>query len=213
MEELRSTEVLDSEIRNETKKKAQRIVDKAKESAAALIFGVDAKVKEAQTAAKEASEKRLALFTKNINAALPLEKQRYSISFIHNSILEAINSYLEKAGEDGRLKIIKALALRVKGILSSYSHFQAKVINLDENKAKEMLEELFGKGSVSISKASLQDSQAEELELLKYHDGIILLTDDKKIKCFLTLDEKIKEVIDAKKRELALALFDGRLPQ
>lgn len=212
MEELRSTDILDSEIRNETKKKAEKIVDRAKETAGSLLSEVEAKVEEARQAALNASEKRLQTYEKNVNASLPLEKQRYQISYVHNSLVEAINLYLEKAGEEGRFEIIKELALRVKNIFSSETQLYARTIFLDKDKAKKLLEEIFGKGRVFVEEGSINLISDETVELLKFHEGIILQTEDRKIKCNLTLDEKIREILDSSKMELALALFDGRLP-
>lgn len=212
MEELRSTDILDSEIRNETKKKAEKIVDRAKETAGSLLSEVEAKVEEARQAALNASEKRLQTYEKNVNASLPLEKQRYQISYVHNSLIEAINLYLEKAGEEGRFEIIKGLALRVKNIFSSETQLYARTIFLDKDKVKKLLEEIFGKGRVFVEEGSINLISDETVELLKFHEGIILQTEDRKIKCNLTLDEKIREILDSSKMELALALFDGRLP-
>ncbi len=212
MEELRSTDILDSEIRNETKKKAEKIVDRAKETAGSLLSEVEAKVEEARQAALNASEKRLQTYEKNVNASLPLEKQRYQISYVHNSLVEAINLYLEKAGEEGRFEIIKELALRVKNIFSSETQLYARTIFLDKDKVKKLLEEIFGKGRVFVEEGSINLISDETVELLKFHEGIILQTEDRKIKCNLTLDEKIREILDSSKMELALALFDGRLP-
>ncbi len=212
MEELRSTDILDSEIRNETKKKAEKIVDRAKETAGSLLSEVEAKVEEARQAALNASEKRLQTYEKNVNASLPLEKQRYQISYVHNSLVEAINLYLEKAGEEGRFEIIKELALRVKNIFSSETQLYARTIFLDKDKAKKLLEEIFGKGRAFVEEGSINLISDETVELLKFHEGIILQTEDRKIKCNLTLDEKIREILDSSKMELALALFDGRLP-
>ncbi len=212
MEELRSTDILDSEIRNETKKKAEKIVDRAKETAGSLLSEVEAKVEEARQAALNASEKRLQTYEKNVNASLPLEKQRYQISYVHNSLIEAINLYLEKAGEEGRFEIIKELALRVKNIFSSETQLYARTIFLDKDKVKKLLEEIFGKGRVFVEEGSINLISDETVELLKFHEGIILQTEDRKIKCNLTLDEKIREILDSSKMELALALFDGRLP-
>lgn len=212
MEELRSTDILDSEIRNETKKKAEKIVDRAKETAGSLLSEVEAKVEEARQAALNASEKRLQTYEKNVNASLPLEKQRYQISYVHNSLVEAINLYLEKAGEEGRFEIIKELALRVKNIFSSETQLYAHTIFLDKDKVKKILEEIFGKGRVFVEEGSINLISDETVELLKFHEGIILQTEDRKIKCNLTLDEKIREILDSSKMELALALFDGRLP-
>lgn len=212
MEELRSTDILDSEIRNETKKKAEKIVDRAKETAGSLLSEVEAKVEEARQAALNASEKRLQTYEKNVNASLPLEKQRYQISYVHNSLVEAINLYLEKAGEEGRFEIIKELALRVKNIFSSETQLYARTIFLNKDKVKKLLEEIFGKGRVFVEEGSINLISDETVELLKFHEGIILQTEDRKIKCNLTLDEKIREILDSSKMELALALFDGRLP-
>lgn len=212
MEELRSTDILDSEIRNETKKKAEKIVDRAKETAGSLLSEVEAKVEEARQAALNASEKRLQTYEKNVNASLPLEKQRYQISYVHNSLVEAINLYLEKAGEEGRFEIIKELALRVKNIFSSETQLYARTIFLDKDKVKKLLEEIFGKGRVFVEEGSINLISDETVELLKFHEGIILQTEDRKIKCNLTLDEKIREILDSSKMELALALFVGRLP-
>lgn len=212
MEELRSTDILDSEIRNETKKKAEKIVDRAKETAGSLLSEVEAKVEEARQVALNASEKRLQTYEKNVNASLPLEKQRYQISYVHNSLIEAINLYLEKAGEEGRFEIIKGLALRVKNIFSSETQLYARTIFLDKDKVKKLLEEIFGKGRVFVEEGSINLIADETVELLKFHEGIILQTEDRKIKCNLTLDEKIREILDSSKMELALALFDGRLP-
>lgn len=212
MEELRSTDILDSEIRNETKKKVEKIVDRAKETAGSLLSEVEEKVEEARQAALNASEKRLQTYEKNVNASLPLEKQRYQISYVHNSLVEAINLYLEKAGEEGRFEIIKELALRVKNIFSSETQLYARTIFLDKDKVKKLLEEIFGKGRVFVEEGSINLISDETVELLKFHEGIILQTEDRKIKCNLTLDEKIREILDSSKMELALALFDGRLP-
>lgn len=212
MEELRSTEALDNEIRSETKKKAEKIVEKAKQNAAALIDGVEARIQQAKESALEKSQKEISLYEKNINASLPLEKQRYLISYIHNSILEACNEYLEKIGPDGRFEIIKSMALRVKPLMEGKS-LEARAVNIDPEKADFMLEEIYGKESVHVDKAGEELLMDEAVELLKFREGIILQTEDKKIKCSLTLDEKIREILENNKKELAMALFDGSLPQ
>lgn len=212
MEELRSTEALDNEIRSETKKKAEKIVEKAKQNAAALIDGVEARIQQAKESALEKSQKEISLYEKNINASLPLEKQRYLISYIHNSILEACNEYLEKIGPDGRFEIIKSMALRVKPLMEGKS-LEARAVNIDPEKADFMLEEIYGKESVHVDAAGEEILMDEAVELLKFREGIILQTEDKKIKCSLTLDEKIREILENNKKELAMALFDGSLPQ
>ena len=43
--------------------------------------------------------------------------------------------------------------------------------------------------------------------------GIILSSEDGRITCRLTLEEKINELLGEKREKLALSLFGGRLPE
>ena len=54
-------------------------------------------------------------------------------------------------------------------------------------------------------------SSGEEKNCLEY--GLILKTEDGKLTCRLTLEEIINNLLARKREELALALFDGRLPE
>ena len=72
MEELRSTEALDNEIRNDARKKAEQILAKAEETALSIIDSVKQKVQEEQSQARKNCDARIALYRKNKEAALPL---------------------------------------------------------------------------------------------------------------------------------------------
>ena len=114
MEELRSTEVLDKEIRSDSVKKAEKILAKADESAKQLIDGVQDRVEKAKSDAEKISAEGIAVYEKNINASLPLEKQRYLVSYIYGSIIEAMDKYFESIGDKKRLLVIKSLCERAK---------------------------------------------------------------------------------------------------
>lgn len=116
MEELRSTEILDKEIRTDSGKKAELIKTKALEDARAIEEGVDLRIAEAKKKAEEASAQRIELFEKNTRSALPLEKQRYLVSYIYSSVMEAINSYFDSIGEKKRMDVIKSMAEHVKPV-------------------------------------------------------------------------------------------------
>lgn len=45
------------------------------------------------------------------------------------------------------------------------------------------------------------------------HEGFIIETVDRQIKCRVTLDELVGSVLDVSREELARTLFCGRLPQ
>ena len=83
MEELRSTDVLDREIRADSEKKASEILSRAEENAKSILSEVQERILKAKEEVDAASKKRLGVLEKNLNASLPLEKQRYLVSFIN----------------------------------------------------------------------------------------------------------------------------------
>ena len=211
MEELRSTDALDQEIRSDARKRAEKILAKADESAKALLDGVQERVSEAEKTARQASQARCESFKRNNEASIPLEHQRTQVSYIHNAIIEALNVYLEKLSEKERLLIIKTQLERALPFLAQ-KEVNAYVIGFDLTQAKKMLSGVLKTQLVSCKKGSENLIADEAVSGIKLREGVVLNTSDKSISCRLTLDEKIKEILDEKTDELALALFGGRLP-
>lgn len=212
MEELRSTDALDNEIRNDARKRAGKILDKARENAQSLKDGVEKKLADAQAQAERQSAGRLDLYRKNIDASLPLEKGRYLVSFIYDSVMDAVNAFLEKAGSDKRLEMVSSLASRSKPFLEG-KELEATIIGFDKKAAEKMLEEHFGNAVVSCESGDSHLLDDESLPGLKLREGVILRTKDSSICCRLTLDEKLKGILDDKSYELSSTLFGGRLPE
>lgn len=213
MEELRSTDALDKEIREDARKKAEKILIKADEAVKELLDGVDEKIRLAQEDAKNASEKRLATFEKNTNASLPLEKQRLRISAINKTVMDSLNSYLEDLGEEKRTLIIKKEVEKVLPVLETKS-VDALVVEGNVASYKKLLEGIFAQKLNSCEKLE-KASDLERLEKypsLNFHDGIILKSTDGSVTCRLTLDEKIKDLFDRHSKELTETLYGGRYP-
>ena len=212
MEELRSTETLDNEIRNDARKKAVRLIQKAEDDAKSLLDGVEKRVGEAVAAARNASQERLSLYKKNMEASLPLEKQRCFVSYIHDSVVDAINEYLDAADEQQRLNIVASLVERAKTVLGEQS-VRAQVVGFKKKSAETMLKKAFGKRLLSCETGSEILLVDEAVQGLKRLEGIVLTTEDSQTVCRLTVDEKIKEILDMQNYELASTLFGGRLPE
>lgn len=216
MEELRSTEVLDLEIRNESRRKADRIIAKAHSDAEALMCNVDDKVQSAKEEAEKNYARKMELFEKNSNASIPLEKQRYLVSYIHDSVLDAMNGYFKSIGKEKRLSIVREQALAAKELLEDNGVDQkvdAVSVNMDPTSVKNMLQEVFGDslGEVSEGKSILLED--EKVEGFDFQEGVIISTQDGRIKCSLSLDQKIREILEGSTGELAQILFGGRLPE
>lgn len=212
MEELRSTEALDNEIRNDARKKAEQILAKAEETALSIIDSVKQKVQEEQSQARKNCDARIALYRKNKEAALPLEKQRYLVQNIHDAVIDAMNEYFDSLKESKRLEIIKILVERSKNLLEGKS-VKAVIIGFKKTTADKMLKSVLGKSLKSSSVGDERLISEEAVAGFNRREGVVLQSDDGSMICRFTLDEKIKEILDENSRELAETLFCGRVPE
>lgn len=206
MEELRSTDVLDKEIRADSVKKAEKILEKANETASALMEGVDQRVKESEESARKASKARVDLFEKNEGASVPLEKQRYLVSYINSSILDAIKNYFENMDPAKKLQVIENMARSCSSIVGDRTVSAVACGGLSVKDAESVVKKAF---SAKANKVELSGRPNEN----SFDYGILVSTEDGKVRCRLTLEEKINEILGQKREQLALALFGGRLPE
>lgn len=206
MEELRSTAVLDKEIRIDSKKKAEKILAKAEESAKALIEEVQSRVKKAGEDAENASKARIAVFERNDIASIPLEKQRFLVSYINDSIVEAMKDYFQKIDSSKKDRIIEGLVEKVKSILGDSKVNAVVHGELKTAAAKKILKKSLGDKVLDVS---YENTVGDNI----FDYGIILSSEDGRITCRLTLEEKINELLGEKREKLALSLFGGRLPE
>lgn len=217
MEELRSSEILDKEIETECRKKAQEILEKANKTASLITDGVSKRLEDAKNLAQEKSKRNLEVYSKNVNASLPLEKQRYAVSFVYNSIINQINAYFENLTDENQLKILENSILKSKSILEN-REIRAFIFGFKTEDAKIILKNHFGKNlkSVEIGKENILSQEA--VLGFKYRKGILIwasLAENPldKIICRFTLDEKVKDILDKSCNELKCALFGGRIPE
>lgn len=212
MEELHSSAALDEEIRLDARRKAENILNKTDAECKRLIEGVMLRVEDAVEKADKASKERLAVYEKNINASLPLEKQRYLITFMRNAVLEEINSFLKQLSEEKKFTVISNMLEKTKYALNGKT-VNARVINLDLERAKQLLQKESSFSVATVEKAEERFNIDEKLEGLEKSEGIVLIADDNSVTLRLTFDEKIKEILDEKNYELSTALFGGRIPE
>ena len=200
MEELRSTDILDKEIQNDARKKAAAILDQGKQRAAEILAGVQGQIEEAKAQKEKIYGEKLAKKQKDSDASLPLEKERFLVSFVGSSIDQAVEDYLKKLPEEKRLALV-AKILDGKEEIYKDKKFSAKVYGFDEKKAKDAVEKKLGSKLLSCER--VQNSHES--------DGIILEADDRSLKMRLTIDEIIGAAKDKHYKEMSDALFGGRL--
>nr|WP_318711575.1 V-type ATP synthase subunit E family protein [uncultured Treponema sp.] len=207
MEELRSTDVLDREIRADSEKKASEILSRAEENAKSILSEVQERILKAKEEVDAASKKRLGVLEKNLNASLPLEKQRYLVSFINDSIVDAMKNHIENLDSSKKEQLIENLAKKAKAVTGDAKVTAIATGNMTKASAEKILKNVYGTSCLKVEENHKHDDD----DLLAY--GIILSTENRKITCRLTLEEKTNEILSQKREQLALALFGGRLPE
>ncbi|MCR5725572.1 MAG: hypothetical protein K6G80_10855 [Treponema sp.] len=211
MEELRSTEILDKEIEADARKKAEKLLANADAECQQLLDGVSGRVQQAADEKKRYYEEKLASFSANLDASLPLEKERFLASFYAESVAGSLNDYLTALGEEKRLALVLTRLPAAKEALAG-KNITAKVYGFACADVKKQLEKAFGKTVLSCTETSFELSGEECALLNNVHEGIILESEDRSVRCRLTTDQLVSELKDTYSAELATTLFGGRLP-
>ena len=206
MQELRSTDILDKEIQADARKKAERMLAKADSDCAKLLASVDTDIEKAGAEKEEFFAHKLEAFEKDRMAVVPLEKERFKVSFIQNSVIQNINKYLEALSEEKRLELI----CRNFNFQTEYN-LNAYVYGYSLSTAKKLLSDKLGKKLLSVSETNFGRAVLEDDIGLVKPQGIILESEDKNFRCRLTLNEVIEKLLDSNRAELSAALFGGDL--
>jgi len=212
MEELRSTEILDKEILEDARKKAQRVLAKSEKDAQKILDDVSNRVEKDFDEKTNLYEKKYNRFREDLEAALPLEKKRFLVSFENTAVTNAITQYIESLTNEKQLSIIEKLISRYKCVLKD-KKVHIVVSGFEISEIEKLATEVLGKESIlSCTKMHIAD---EESLYAEYGNskGAILETEDSSIVCRAIIGELLSEIRDTYSYELASTLFAGRLPE
>lgn len=200
MEELRSTDILDKEIQNDARKKAQSVLDQGKKKVAEVLARVQERLDAARVQKENFYGTKIAKAQKDSDASLPLEKERFLVSHIGSSIDQAIDSYLKNLSSSQRVQLVTKL-LDGKEDLTNGKKFSATVCGFDKKEAQDAVEKKLGSKLLSC----------ETIQIGHNPDGIVLESEDRSVKIRLTIEEIIGAAKDKHYQEMCSALFGGRL--
>ena len=206
MQELRSTDILDKEIQADARKKAERMLAKADSDCAKLLASVDTDIEKAAEEKQEFFAHKLDVFEKDRMAVVPLEKERFKVSFIQNAVIQNINKYLEALTEEKRLTLVsRDFDFNTDRRLNAY------VYGFSVSAAKKFLSSKLGDKLLSCTETKFGAVALEDEIGLSNPQGIILESEDKNFRCRLTLSEVIEKLLDTNRAELSATLFGGDL--
>ena len=206
MQELRSTDILDKEIQADARKKAERMLAKADSDCAKLLASVDTDIEKAAEEKQEFFAHKHDAFEKDRMAVVPLEKERFKVSFIQNAVIQNINKYLEALTEEKRLTLVsRDFDFNTDRRLNAY------VYGFSVSGAKKFLSSKLGDKLLSCTETKFGAVALEDEIGLSNPQGIILESEDKNFRCRLTLSEVIEKLLDTNRAELSATLFGGDL--
>lgn len=208
MEEFRSTEVLDKEIQADARKKAEKILAKADVDCALLLEEVSGRIEKAKKELEDKYALKIAAFEKDQSATLPLEKERFLVSFIQSSIEKAINAYLAKLSDEEKIDLVLKKSVKIEDVLKS-KKLNALYYGFQESLVKKTVGKKFN--LISVKETEFNKMIIENDLGITDRKGIILESEDKAIRVRMTLSEVISQIQDKYRAELYSALFGERL--
>ena len=206
MNELRSTEILDKEIQTDARKKAEKILNSSKTQRDVILNSVSARIEQAKQERALKYDKKVEAFEKDKESSIPLEKQRFFAAFTQRSLEKAANDYIESLSEEERIGLVLESLKKYEEKLQS-KKVNAYVYGFEADGVKKVLEK-------RVNLASLQRTEFNKIVVenpcgIEHKRGVILETEDKSIRCRLTLSEILGQVMDTYREELFNALFYG----
>ena len=213
MQELRSTDILDKEILSESRKKAEKILKSADADCKELLDSLDSEIQKARAEKQKFYDEKLELFEKNKKVSIPLEKQRFKITFIENAVLQNINEYLKSVDDDKKIKMLVS-RLQDCDILQKSTGGQkltAFIYGFEESEVKAQLSKKIGKLLDKCEKTEFGKVTYEKDFGFEKPQGIILETEDKTFRVRLTFSQVLEQILDKNREELTSTLFGGDL--
>ena len=138
MEELRSTDILDKEIQDDARKKAEKILKNADAQGQQILADVETRLESAKKDRESYYSQKAAQFKKDLDSSLPLEKSRFLVSYISSSVASAINDYLKTISQEKRIQLVLTMLNRFESLTDGKS-FEAAVYGFNLDLAKNEL--------------------------------------------------------------------------
>lgn len=189
-------------------KKAEKILAKADVDCALLLEEVSGRIEKAKKELEDKYSLKITAFEKDLSATLPLEKERFLVSFIQSSIEKAINAYLAKLSDEEKIDLVLKKSVKIEDVLKS-KKLNALYYGFQESLVKKTVGKKFN--LISVKETEFNKMIIENDLGITDRKGIILESEDKAIRVRMTLSEVISQIQDKYRAELYSALFGERL--
>ena len=203
MEELQSTEILDREILEDARKKAQRILKSADEAAHSEAFNWEKKTAAALDEMRKKYEQQGVLATQEIMTLLPIDQRRAKAKKIEELLNKAVENWFAGLSRKSVLALLQQeLAQRIAlcdGLAGSgkAQGIHATIHKLDRTEAQAILRAVLPGRSCTI----------EETYSASPYPELVLETQDTRI--YASIGKTVDFFLSERRAELVEALIGG----
>jgi hypothetical protein len=204
MEELRSTEVLEKEILEDARRKAQRILKTADDTVASSTAAWNKRTERVIAKAKTQYAERLGKSRQEIMARLPLDKRRSRLEQIEGFLRQAAEECISRFGRDALSALLeRELAKRLEACPEiRESPFEIRFRGLEDPDLDGLLDRIFpgepGKSRIPRKKDPLYTVAGT---------FPALVLDSAKVRITVSVDETARTLLRDKRFELVSALL------
>lgn len=212
MEELRSTEILDKEILEDSRKKAERILINSAGECESILAEVSKQIAIIRAEKKNLYDTKVASYKRDTEASLPLEKQRYLVAFEKKAVGKAITAYLVALPKVKKMALLEKLLNRYKEHLAGHK-INIYTVGFKSLDIKNLVTATL-KNCVVLQCEDMNVSMENELKSeFGTAEGMLIETEDKSRRCRVSIGELTAQMIDMYSYEITSTLFCGRLPE
>ena len=207
MQELRSTDILDKEIQSDARKKADRILKQAEADCEKILSSVSENISKAEEEKKNFYALKIQALENDKKATVPLEKERFQVSFMQEQIVNGINKYLSSLSVEQQFKI----AFGKFDFSKVSKNVTAYIYGFKLSDAEKSLKKQLGNKLSACKETQFNKMVIEEEIGLEAPKGVILEAEDLSFRCRLTITQAVGQALDKNRGELSQSLFGGQL--
>ncbi len=208
MEELRSTEILDREIQEDARRKAEKILKTSESECRQITEDVARRIERVREEREREYRSAVDSYLKDAASAVPLEKQRRLVSYIDGAVNAALDSWLSGLGSERKLALYAGVLSRYRPAVGK-AKVAVRAAGFPEKDVRSAVASSLG-GAEIVSFETLSAGHARSAG---FEEGILVESADGSLACRATSAEIREELLINRREELAKALFGGRLPE
>lgn len=216
MEVLRATEILENEINENAKKKAACILAEAESECKKIAENIDNRIAAMEKEEEFFLQKQLTAIKMGMEAAISLNKVRFLAEYTNKTVISAIHDYLNALDEKKQLQLIQRQLERFAPVLEG-KKLAVEILGFGEKAVEPVLAGVFGKGAIAscqlVDSKLAMGSDVWNQGGLGVSKGILVRTEDSSVRCHVTFDDIVRQLLEHHGSELASTLFCGGLPQ